>query len=88
MAPDIALDALTRKREYPSCSLTDNANILVFPALASANIGYKLLVHLGGANSIGPIVVGLNKPANVVATSATVDQIASMIYFTAHQLTT
>jgi malate dehydrogenase (oxaloacetate-decarboxylating)(NADP+) len=46
--------------------LKTNANILIFPDLNSGNICYKLLHHLGGAEAIGPILMGMNKPVHVL----------------------
>ena len=87
MAPDVALNAQLRNNEFSFCKLTDDANILVFPSLAAANISYKLLVNLGGAYSLGPLLTGLKKPANILARSATTEEIAGMVYLTAHQYT-
>ncbi len=85
MQADVALDKGLRDLEFPFCNLKGNANVLIFPDLNSANISYKLLTHLGGLTPTGPILVGLNKPANVLQRSAGVQEIANMIYLTAHQ---
>ncbi len=47
-------------------SQVKGANILIFPDLASANVAYKLLQRLGGAETIGPILLGLNAPVQVL----------------------
>ncbi|MBC7963841.1 MAG: NADP-dependent malic enzyme, partial [Steroidobacteraceae bacterium] len=54
------------------------ANILIFPDLNSGNICYKLLHHLGGAEAIGPILMGMNKPFHVLQRGDSVDDIVKM----------
>ena len=51
-------------------------------------IAYKLLANVADAQLIGPILVGLKKPANVLQISATTDEVVNMIYLTAHQVVT
>lgn len=85
MQVDVALNKEFRIKEFPACRLTDDANVLVCPNLASANIGYKLLNQLAGAIPTGPILTGLKKPANVMQRSATVKELVNMIYVTAQQ---
>jgi malate dehydrogenase (oxaloacetate-decarboxylating)(NADP+) len=86
MQVDVALNKEFRRREFPLCKLTGDANVLIFPNLSSANIGYKLLNHLAGASPIGPILTGLSKPANVMQRSATVRELVHMIYMTADRV--
>ena len=57
-------------------NLKTTANILIFPDLNSGNICYKLLKHLGGAESIGPILMGMNKPVHVLQRN---DDVAGII---------
>ena len=52
--------------------------MLIFPNLESGNIAYKLLSHIGGAELIGPILMGLSKPAHVLQRGAEVDDIVNM----------
>ncbi len=85
MQVDVALDAELRKREFPFCRLTGNANILIFPDLASANIAYKMMAQIGDASLIGPILHGMKRPSNVLQISATTEEVVNMIYVTAHQ---
>lgn len=54
------------------------ANILIFPDLNAGNICYKLLHHLGGAEAIGPILMGMNKPVHVLQRGDSVDDIVKM----------
>ncbi|HWU01872.1 MAG TPA: NADP-dependent malic enzyme, partial [Novosphingobium sp.] len=65
MAPDAALNPAVMKN-YPFSRLTAPANVLVFPGLQSANIAAKLLRELGGNTAIGPILVGMEKPVQIV----------------------
>ena len=85
MQADMALDQELREKEFPFSNLTGNPNVLIFPNLASANISYKLLTNLSDAEPIGPLLVGVKKPANVLQRSATTEEIINMIYVTAHQ---
>ena len=62
----------------PSRSSKTPANILIFPDLNSGNICYKLLHHLGGAEAIGPILMGMNKPVHVLQRGDNVDDIVNM----------
>jgi malate dehydrogenase (oxaloacetate-decarboxylating)(NADP+) len=65
------------EREYPFSSLKGGANVLIFPDLASANIAYKLLMRVGNAEAIGPILMGLSKPAYVLPRGAEVEDIVN-----------
>ncbi len=60
---------------YPFSKLTRAANILIFPDVTSGNIVYKLLVELGGAEAIGPILMGLSLSYHVLQRGASVDEI-------------
>ena len=62
---------------YPFSKVQD-ANVLVFPDLASANIAYKLLARLGDAQTIGPILVGIGAPVHVIQTGDSVDDIVAI----------
>ena len=51
---------------YPFCRLTDTANVLIMPAFHAASISTKMLMELGGATVIGPMLVGLDKSVQIV----------------------
>ena len=76
MSADVALNDELR-RLYPFCRLTGPANVLVMPALHSANIAYKLMQQLGGATIVGPLLIGLSKPVQVVQMGANVSDIVN-----------
>jgi malate dehydrogenase (oxaloacetate-decarboxylating)(NADP+) len=61
--------------DYSFSSLKGAANVLIFPDLNSANIAYKLLVRIGGAEAVGPVLMGLSKPAYVLPRGAEVEDI-------------
>jgi malate dehydrogenase (oxaloacetate-decarboxylating)(NADP+) len=78
---DIAADvALNRDlmAQYPFCRLTAPANVLVMPAFHSASISTKMLESLGGATVIGPLIVGLDKPVQIVSLGATDTDLVNM----------
>jgi len=62
---------------YPFSQVRD-ANVLVFPSLEAANIAYKLLAQLGGAQAIGPILLGVGAPVHVLQTGADVRDIVNV----------
>ena len=65
LAPDAALNPAVMKL-YPFSRLTAPANVLIFPGLQSANVSAKLLRELGGNTAIGPMLVGMEKPVQIV----------------------
>ena len=69
MAPDVALNP-TVMRLYPFMRLSAPANVLVMPGLQSANISAKLLKELGGNATIGPMLIGMEKPVQIVPMTA------------------
>jgi malate dehydrogenase (oxaloacetate-decarboxylating)(NADP+) len=66
MQADTAVDALKLKTIYPFSRLNGPANVLVFSRLSAANASYKLLDTLGGADVIGPILLGMAKPVHIL----------------------
>ncbi|MEZ5831193.1 MAG: NADP-dependent malic enzyme [Dongiaceae bacterium] len=82
MQADVALDYALMKELYPFTRLSGPANILVMPALHSANISAKLMKQLG-ETVIGPVLVGLAKPVQIVQMGATVNDIVTAAAFAA-----
>ncbi|MEP2828577.1 NADP-dependent malic enzyme [Parvibaculum sp.] len=85
MAADVALNRETMAL-YPFCRLTDTANVLVMPAIHAASISTKLLRVLGGSTLIGPLLVGLKKPVQIVPMTATVSDLVNMAALAAYNL--
>ena len=69
MSPDVALNPTVMKH-YPFMRLSAPANVLVMPGLQSANISAKLLRELGGNATIGPMLIGMEKPVQIVPMTA------------------
>jgi malate dehydrogenase (oxaloacetate-decarboxylating)(NADP+) len=84
MQADTALNFELMQRLYPFCRLTGPANCLIMPALHSANISSKMLRVLGGGTVIGPMLVGLAKPVQIVQMGATVTDIVNAAALAAH----
>jgi malate dehydrogenase (oxaloacetate-decarboxylating)(NADP+) len=78
MAADIALNKSLMTSSYPFCRLSDTANVLIMPAFHSASIATKMLQELGGATVIGPLIVGLDKPVQIVPLGAKDSDIVNM----------
>jgi len=77
MAADVALN-MDLRDAYPFCRLSGPANVLIMPAFHSASISTKMLTELGGATVIGPILVGLDRPVQIVSLSANDAQLVNM----------
>lgn len=68
------------KEQFPFSTLVDkDVNTFIFPNLASGNIAYKLIQELGGAEAIGPVLMGLNKPVHVLQLGSSVREIVNMV---------
>jgi malate dehydrogenase (oxaloacetate-decarboxylating)(NADP+) len=76
MSVDVALDPELRTL-YPFCRLSRPANVLIMPALHTANIASKLVQKLAGGTTIGPLMVGLDKPVQIVSMKASVNDIVT-----------
>jgi malate dehydrogenase (oxaloacetate-decarboxylating)(NADP+) len=82
MSADVALDSDLQKL-FPFCRLSGPANILVMPGLHAANIASKLVQKLGGGTVIGPLLMGLEKPVQIVQLGATVSDVLNLAAFSA-----
>jgi malate dehydrogenase (oxaloacetate-decarboxylating)(NADP+) len=78
MQADLALQPETLSEAYPFAQLGGRANVLIFPDLGSANIAYRLVNALAGAEAVGPILMGLDKPVHLMPPNSTVEQIAQL----------
>jgi malate dehydrogenase (oxaloacetate-decarboxylating)(NADP+) len=78
MMADTAVVPEILQEEYPFSNLRGGANVLIFPDLGSANVAYKLMLRIGGAEALGPIVMGLRKPVHVLQRGATVEEIVNV----------
>ncbi len=83
MSADVALNP-DLMALYPFCRLSGPANVLVMPALHSANIASKLLQTLGNCSVIGPLLVGLAHPVQVVSIGSTVSDLVNVAALAAH----
>jgi malate dehydrogenase (oxaloacetate-decarboxylating)(NADP+) len=83
MHGDAALSEAVRKAVFPHSRLTGDANLLIMPTLDAANIAFNLLKVASGAGvTLGPILLGVAKPAHILTPSATVRRIVNMTALT------
>jgi malate dehydrogenase (oxaloacetate-decarboxylating)(NADP+) len=76
---NVALNLDLLREVYPFSSLTKTgANTLIFPNLAAGNIAYKLLMEIGGAEAIGPILLGMKKPVHILQLGSSIREIVNM----------
>jgi malate dehydrogenase (oxaloacetate-decarboxylating)(NADP+) len=76
---DFALNPELLAKEFPFSKLNGKkVNVLIFPNLESANITYKLFKEVHGADSIGPVILGLSKPVHVLQLGSSVDEMVNM----------
>lgn len=83
MQADTAVNPDIVERIFPFCDIKGGANVLIFPTLDAGNIAYKLVQQLGGGEVLGPFLMGVRKPANVLQRTCTVDDIVNTIVITA-----
>lgn len=79
MQASVAFNQELLKENYPFSELVDaEVNTLIFPNLAAGNVAYNLMKEVGGADAIGPILLGLNKPVHVLQLGSSVRSIVNM----------
>lgn len=77
---NFALNNNLLKEQFPFSTLVDkDVNTFIFPNLAAGNIAYKMMQELGGAEAIGPVLMGLKKPVHVLQLGSSVREIVNMI---------
>ena len=84
MQADTALDPEISEEFFPFSRLQSEANVLIFPNLAAANIAYKLLRQFAGARSVGPILMGMAKPVAVLQKGFNVEEVITMAAVAVH----
>ena len=82
---DAALVETVASLKAPGSNVAGKANVLIFPDLQAGNIGYKLVQRLAGAEAIGPICQGFNKPINDLSRGCSSDDVVNVVAMTALQ---
>ena len=75
---DIAVNPKKLEAAFPFSPLQGGANVLIFPNLEASNIACKLLASVGGAEAVGPILLGMAKPVHLLARGVEVEDIVNM----------
>ena len=88
MNAEVALDRELMARVYPFCRLSGPANVLIMPGLNAASIAPQLVHKLGGGTFIGPLLIGLTHPAQIVPMGVTVSDLVNMAALAAHDAIT
>jgi malate dehydrogenase (oxaloacetate-decarboxylating)(NADP+) len=80
MQANFALNNDLLKEMFPFSDLVDKkVNTLIFPNLAAGNIAYKLIQEMGGAEAIGPVLIGMKKPVHILQLGSSVREIVNMV---------
>ena len=77
MTAEVALDYSLIKKNYSFCRLSGPANVLIMPGLLSANISFKLLQKMGGVSVLGPLMIGGEKPFQIVQMGSSVSDVVN-----------
>jgi malate dehydrogenase (oxaloacetate-decarboxylating)(NADP+) len=85
MMADTAIMPEVIEGTYPFSSLKQSANVLIFPDLNASSIAHKLIVHLAGAESIGPVLMGMRKAVNILEKTSTATDIVNIVAITVVQ---
>ena len=85
MQADTAVVGDILSGEYPFNRLGGTANVLIFPDLSSGNVAYKLLDRLGGAKAVGPLLMGISKPFNVLQRGTDMENVLNVMAITVAQ---
>jgi len=86
MQADTAVVNETLAEHFPFNRLGGAANVLIFPELSSGNMAYKLLERLGGAKAVGPLLMGISKPFNVLQRNTEMENVVNVIAITVAQM--
>jgi malate dehydrogenase (oxaloacetate-decarboxylating)(NADP+) len=85
MSAEVALNLALMRDRYPFCRLTGPANVLIMPGLDSANLASQLLEQIGDGKRIGPLLMGLDKPAQIVEMGCTVSDFVNIAALAAYE---
>ncbi|MFW6080513.1 MAG: NADP-dependent malic enzyme, partial [Desulfosalsimonas sp.] len=85
MQADTAVVSEILNEHYPFNRLGAPANVLIFPELSSGNIAYKLMQRLGGAKAVGPLLMGISRPFNVVQRGTDMENVVNVTAITVAQ---
>jgi phosphate acetyltransferase len=82
---DAAISPAVARQKIADSQIAGGANVLIFPSLEAGNIGYKLAQRYGAATAIGPILQGLNHPANDLSRGCSSEDVYNLIALTSVQ---
>jgi malate dehydrogenase (oxaloacetate-decarboxylating)(NADP+) len=85
MHGEVAINPEFSHENYPNSKIQGDANVLIFPGLNAGNIAYKLVTHIAKGEAIGPLLIGLKYPINVVNFNSSVRDIVNMAALSAYQ---
>ena len=85
MSAEVALNYALMRESYPFSRLKGPANVLIMPGLNAANIASQLLEQMGGGKRVGPLIMGLDRPAQIVEMGANVSDIVNLAALAAHE---